>query len=172
MEFFYLFSLFRWVHFRLFFLTSVQTQVLIYTRIIAGNPEINPGINASTRIWTLVGWGYHSPSNHPITGWFTFQIAFTTLATWYNGGIFWCNSGSSRFLWVERILSKNNGEFKFLETLSVYIALFSWLEFYIFLALCVNEKLHHSNILLQFIDLPCDGSNTRWLHRKENTRWC
>ena len=37
---------------------------------IAGNPEINSEINVSTRSWTLVGWGYHSSSNHPTTGWF------------------------------------------------------------------------------------------------------
>jgi len=33
-------------------------------------PETNSEINARTRIWILVDWGYHNPFNHPITDWF------------------------------------------------------------------------------------------------------
>ena len=52
----------------------VDGNVYSHWMHIARNHEINPEINASTRIWTLVGWEYHSPSNHPTIGWFSIEL--------------------------------------------------------------------------------------------------
>lgn len=48
----------------------VDRNVSFHWMHIFGNPEINPEINLSIRTWVLMGWGYHSPSNYPTTGWF------------------------------------------------------------------------------------------------------
>ena len=47
----------------------VNRNVSSHWMHIAGNPEINRGINASTRTLTLVGSRNHYPPNHLTTGW-------------------------------------------------------------------------------------------------------